>query len=245
MKLQCIKQAEFISTEYWSCPQILNSGINPEGFFFFEMPYITGDKYSEYLIKAAVGNVNGFISSIVRQIDKNLNKASLSQANNVLIKNKIAGVREAIATKIKTDPFIEEELSGLLEKIPECKIPIGVCHGDLTLSNMIVANDKIFLIDFLDSFIESPVIDYVKIRQETKFKWSLFLEKDMPLYQKNKIIQILNYFDEFIVKHYENDVCIKNWYPFLEKFNLLRILPYVKDKGEEQFIINALKNTNK
>ena len=207
------------------------------------MPYIMGDKYSEYLVKAGIENVNGFIYSIIGQIDKNMNNAILANIDGESIRNKITDVRSAIKTKMKTDSFIEEELDELLKKIPESEIPIGICHGDLTLSNMIIRNDRIFLIDFLDSFIESPMIDYIKIRQETKFKWSLFLEKEIPAYRKNKVIQILNYFDEILVKHYENNVYIKKWYPFLEKFNLLRILPYVMDKQEEQFIINALKKT--
>ena len=96
----------------------------------------------------------------------------------------------------------------------------------------------------MDSFIESPIIDFIKLRQETKFKWSLSLEKDIPTYQKNKILQILNYFDDCLVKHYANNAYVNSWYTFLEKFNLLRILPYINDKTEEQFIINALKLTN-
>jgi aminoglycoside phosphotransferase (APT) family kinase protein len=244
LKKQCQKQADFISTKNCSSPPILNSEINAERLFFFEMPYITGDKYSEYLVKAEIESVNRFISSLIGYIDGNLKNAPENTIDPEIIKIKILEVKEAINKELKDDPFLQKEFNYLISNIPKSKIPIGVCHGDLTLSNLIVSNETIFVIDFLDSFIESPVIDFIKLRQETKFKWSLHLEKDIPAYQKNKIIQIMNYFDEQLVKHYTDNIHIKNWYSFLEKFNLIRILPYINDKTEEQFIINALKITN-
>lgn len=244
LKKQCQKQTDFVSTKSCASPAILNASINTEGFFFFEMPYITGDKYSEYLVKTEIASVNGFISGLISYIDGNLAKATASTINSELIKNKILEVREAIKKELKADEFIQNEFNYLLNNIPNSQLPVGICHGDLTLSNLIVSNETIFLIDFLDSFIESPIIDFIKLRQETKFKWSLSLEKDIPTYQKNKILQILNYFDDCLVKHYANNAYVNSWYTFLEKFNLLRILPYINDKTEEQFIINALKLTN-
>ena len=54
-------------------------------------------------------------------------------------------------------------------------IPIGFCHGDLTFSNIMFALDdnQVGLIDFLDSFIETPLIDLVKLRQDTHFHWTI------------------------------------------------------------------------
>lgn len=244
LKKQCQKQKDFISGKECSTPLILNSGVNKEGFFFFEMPYITGDKYSEFLAKAEVGDVDKFVNGLISYIDGNLKKADHVTVDPELIKNKILEVKKALRNELSNDPFITKEFEFLLYNIPKSRIPIGICHGDLTLSNLIVSNDTIFLIDFLDSFIESPIIDYIKLRQETKFKWSLHLEKDIPIYQKNKIIQIMDHFDKRLAEHYSANEFIKIWYCFLEKFNLIRILPYIKEKTEEQFIINALKNTD-
>ncbi len=34
------------------------------------------------------------------------------------------------------------------------------------------------MIDFLDSFIETPLMDIVKLRQDTKYNWSYLLVND-------------------------------------------------------------------
>lgn len=74
------------------------------------------------------------------------------------------------------DSIDEETGLGLLH------IPLGKCHGDLTLSNLLVqerfARDSeptIVVIDFLDSFIESPLADLAKMAQDLLYGWTLRL----------------------------------------------------------------------
>ena len=51
---------------------------------------------------------------------------------------------------------------------------IGKCHGDLTLSNIIINQDKkkIILIDFLKTFKETPLQDICKLIQDLRLYWS-------------------------------------------------------------------------
>ncbi len=51
-------------------------------------------------------------------------------------------------------------------------MPVGICHGDLTFSNMLFNGNNYYLIDFLDSFVESPLLDIVKLRQDSAYLWS-------------------------------------------------------------------------
>eukprot|EP00744_Colponema_vietnamica_P017832 GILI01025106.1.p1 GENE.GILI01025106.1~~GILI01025106.1.p1 ORF type:complete len:440 (+),score=77.59 GILI01025106.1:48-1367(+) len=73
------------------------------------------------------------------------------------------------------------------------RIPLGTCHGDFTLSNVLVLTPltgdglplspraqsketfRIALIDFLDSFVESPLADMAKLCQDLKYGWTLRL----------------------------------------------------------------------
>ncbi len=50
----------------------------------------------------------------------------------------------------------------------------GKCHGDLTLSNIIINQDKkkIILIDFLKTFKETPLQDICKLIQDLRLYWS-------------------------------------------------------------------------
>ena len=59
---------------------------------------------------------------------------------------------------------IMAECAKVFEQLPiEIEIPMGKCHGDLTFSNILFNGNNYYLIDFLDSFIESPLLDLVKI----------------------------------------------------------------------------------
>ena len=59
---------------------------------------------------------------------------------------------------------------------------IGNCHGDLTLSNIIVNKNKkkIILIDFLKTFWDSPIQDICKLIQDLRLYWTSrkFLKTD-------------------------------------------------------------------
>ena len=128
------------------------------------------------------------------------------------------------------------------EEICNLKIPIGYCHGDLTLSNMLfdTVDNKIYLIDFLDSFIETPLFDIIKFRQDTKFFWSMNmtnLEMD-----KNKIKIALNYLDNKIENYFKKyDFFNSVAYNYFETINFLRILQYCKKKEIKKFIIDCLQ----
>ena len=120
---------------------------------------------------------------------------------------------------------------------------MGFCHGDFTLSNMVFSSGRIYLVDFLDSFIESPLMDIVKLRQDTKFQWSLSIENDLKHYQTGKVRQVLNYFDRQIIRYFGEKPYFIAWYDFLEKINLLRIIPYLHHQEELDFIRDCLQNT--
>ena len=117
------------------------------------------------------------------------------------------------------------KLSGLCEQ--NINIPVGYCHGDFTFSNMIFGN-KIILIDWLDSFIESPIQDVCKILQEVRLKWTLLMDnpinRDMTKinigydYLRQKITQ------RVIEDFYEYEDLIRIFYVI----TLLRIIPYTK-----------------
>ena len=48
----------------------------------------------------------------------------------------------------------------------------SMCHGDLTFENIIIYNSDVYLIDFLDSFVETKYIDCAKVFQDIITMWS-------------------------------------------------------------------------
>ena len=66
-----------------------------------------------------------------------------------------------------TFPFVWDELIYLLPK----HLPQGLYHGDLTMENIISADERFFLIDPLTSEYDSYVFDIAKLMQDLDCKW--------------------------------------------------------------------------
>ena len=122
------------------------------------------------------------------------------------------------------------------------KMPVGECHGDLTLSNILVQNSekRICLIDFLDSFIETPMQDIVKLRQDTKYFWTLNLHQGGNL-DLTKIKMILKYLDKKVESHYAEHEFYQKYYQSFQIMNLLRVLQYCKNKNLQNFVVRHIK----
>lgn len=104
-------------------------------------------------------------------------------------------------------------------------IPSGYCHGDFTLSNMIDSGSDIYLIDHLDSYIESPLMDLVKLYQDLDFYWSL-------RYIDQKYITNNFYVNMNVIRNNIDHCLVSNSYTrvmdYLKYVNYVRILPYLQ-----------------
>lgn len=236
---QVEKQRSFKPNSIFFSPEVINV-ISDRENTYFEMAYVPGEKYSEYFLNCTISDLNQLISNFISFINSELDLSNFVKLSEDIFRDKLMSIKPIIKSKTNSSSFILKILNRFENEIPSTLIPIGPCHGDLTLSNVIFSNHKLFLIDFLDSFIESPLIDIVKLRQDTKFFWSLMLDTEIPSYQRNKIIQILRYFDTILDNYFKDKDYYRDWYNYLEKFNLIRILPYLEDKNEINFVLDAL-----
>ena len=119
--------------------------------------------------------------------------------------------------------------------------PVGLCHGDLTLSNIIIKRNKIYLIDFLKTYNDGISQDLSKVFQEFVLGWSArHLNEDSILRSKIIYENILekNFFNSF-----SND--IKTVLKFEILLTLFRIFPYVKnnDKTTIKWLENSIKKS--
>jgi len=122
------------------------------------------------------------------------------------------------------------------------EVPVGICHGDLTLSNVLIdtLHQRIVLVDFLDSFIESPLIDIVKLRQDTKHYWTCFLNQNE--YDQTRIKTMLDYMDKNLDDYFKEAFPYYNkFYTLFQYINLLRILPYSQDQKTTDYLKEQIK----
>jgi hypothetical protein len=131
------------------------------------------------------------------------------------------------------------ELSALLDGMDDLLVPLGGCHGDLTLSNVMFSLEQntIGLIDFLDSFIESPLVDLVKLRQDTRFSWTS-AHCGYP-HDSAKILLVNRWLDEIINSRFRIFIATPP-YRVLEIINYLRLAPYMQSDSGHSHVAQAL-----
>jgi hypothetical protein len=225
-------------------PKILS--INEiDGLCAIEMEFINAESYSTFLTKQKKGSIDTFISNVFDYIKVNIkNSKPISyEVHSELILQKTKELENYFLKSTYYGHEILPKITNYLKNnIPNTELPIGHCHGDFTLSNMLFANNsKIYLIDFLDSFIESPLIDYIKLRQDTRYYWSPFLEQPNKL-RNVRLIQVLNYIDKKIEREMKmNFEYITQWEEYLTVMNFARIIPYAESMDDFDFLTNNIK----
>ena len=219
---------------------------------YFLMNYLNNsDNIFNYIINNNYLVIENIFIFIKNTIDIYIDNSIYKKIDKKVVSDKINSIKKNIEN-INKDKFLNEEeynyvinkiniLKNDIEKICNINIPIGYCHGDLTLSNMLLntVDNNIYLIDFLDSFIETPLFDIIKVRQDTKFFWSLKM-LNMSI-DKNKIKIVLNYLDKKIDNYFQKyDFYNDKIYDYFEIINLLRVLQYCKNKDIKDFLMNCL-----
>lgn len=166
----------------FSTAKVLETFSSDYTLAWFSMPYLFSEKYSNYLEQASVVDLKELLSHIIDYFRFGIQNSTPQTIHYSLISNKVDELREKINSNLSigNKEYFLSLLQYLNENIPVKPLPVGTCHGDFTFSNILFGDHKIYLLDFLDSFIESPLIDIVKLRQDTCFKWSIMLEKEMP-----------------------------------------------------------------
>lgn len=201
------------------------------------MPYIKGLVGEDYAKNGKASDILKLSSHLGSYFEFIKEKSSDTSMPSKLINNKISDT----VNGCYDNDFISGELKNLSDNLSKQLIikeknfiiPISQCHGDFTLSNIIYGIDKnIYLIDFLDTFINSFLIDYAKLLQDTVYCWSV-RNADRNAIIKHKIFGkiIMNNID---IPHYRiTDTLIK--------LNILRIVPYCYNLNTEKWLINTMK----
>lgn len=126
-----------------------------------------------------------------------------------------------IVNKIRAveDTFVRSKLQNLFQRIQPIKTTLS--HGDLTLSNILYYNNQLHLIDFLDGFISSYILDICKLRQDLLYMYSdkYEISYHRTLYYRYILDEIMKECDV------DNDTL-----RFFDVLNLARILPYTEHK---------------
>lgn len=194
-----------------------------------KMPRLKCDNCMVWISKVGIELIDSLIITIERYFATIIRDCELKEFNYSIWYNKI----DELKSKITNDKLID-----VLEYLKTIrfnnKFYYGAYHGDFTLTNLFVSNDDnvitIDAIDFLDTFIDSPIHDICKLRQDTKHLWTINLMKNFSKVDHNRVIILLEYIDRKMEAIIRSNVILSEYYIPFQILNLLRIIPYSLDK---------------
>ena len=201
---------------------------------YFDMEYIMGCNYYEY-----------FSVTSSTDIQKIFN--FLDEYFQFLIYNSHRYKEEVVKDKItnKLLSFKNEQYTPLIQFVLNylnninLDIKKSFCHGDLTISNILFHHKKVYLIDFLDSYLDTFLLDLVKLKQDLHYHWILEINN-----QKNlRIVQCFNIVWKYIETKYAKYLNTDAFY-ILELINFLRIEPYLTNNNQRIILNNIIKKTS-
>ena len=236
---QCHKQKVFshfvnedlVLKHLFHVPKVYSVG--SERDFSFSMEYVTGHTVLEILDRGDITELHDIHDRLWLFIDAEVKASKWQTVFRDEILKKLYDVmgkcpKGWLPIGYAIEQFISRDLA----------LPVGVCHGDLTFANMIF-NNKINLIDLLDSYIETPIQDIAKLKQEFDLVWTWEMSnrnaQDMT---KIRIgySHLKKIFDHK-VKEFGFEYEIKVFY----LMTLFRIVPYIKSEDVSILIESALK----
>lgn len=236
------KQIDFdeisISNLIIKSPKVFKTQIIDSVSFEAKMEYIEGYSGSDISLIGTRDVSHNLRDALSMIINRNFEHSIIKSISNDIFITKI----DQILSFLSTDKILEIKLKKLRNEFLKDKfydIPCGKCHGDLTLSNIIVSRTgSLNLIDFLPNFIESPLWDVVKIFQDLKYGWS-YRDLCGPEKATAKIF-FLNCIPSQLV-FYEN--VFKRQILLLDSLNLARLCPYINDQKTRLWVIKSFDDS--
>lgn len=219
-------------------PKLLKAGYFNDDCLYIDLEYISGLNLSEYLVRAD--------SQKLKRLGEHLGIFLTEISQEQPIEKVPNNVTEVFYDKtfaiVKKCPWLSDEVKvNLFLNIKNISQLIGskstLCHGDLTLENILIdKQEKIWLIDHLDSFFPHYWQDISKLHQDLSGEWFRF---------RYPHINVPKYTLSYLSNHLlQNVLKIEPSY-FLAHYGLLalvfaRILPYTTDDCTRQFAMSRL-----
>ena len=205
-----------------------------------KMEYVYSKNFVGYFEYAGFEQISYFINALCLFLEYEVANSSMQVVSADILRQKFADVKtktinnEVLKADVEVLDLLERS-SVHFEKAEDMILPVGKCHGDLTFSNILFNGNNYYLIDFLDSFVESPLLDIVKIRQDSAYLWSQLMFTGNCDSIRLKIVA--DKIDKEIVQFASQYEWFRH-YKLFQLMNFLRILQYAK----EPKVIDYLKN---
>lgn len=210
-------------------PKIIN--VNYDDIISFDMEYIPGYSSYDYFCTANIDEINFVIQTLFNYFDN-----FIINIKHTSINNKLLDKLDLLKTKTNHYDYISY-LKTYINK-NDLIIPKTFCHGDLTFNNIIFHKNRLFFIDFLDSYVDSFLCDLVKLKQDLFYFWNLKIENKNNL----RMVQIYKFIWYKLYDRYREYIDT-NSFEILDVINILRIEPYLTNAIQKSIIDTIITST--
>jgi hypothetical protein len=211
-------------------PELYSRSWNPDGSYSALMEYLSFSNCISFFATASRPQIDRTVAMLMAYVDANLATSPLQEVAISRFTDKLDGIEAALSGSGRLASYGRSLQAVRMRLRAPLVLPLGRAHGDLTLSNVLIAADanQIGLLDFLDGYLDSPLVDIAKLRQDTCFHWSLCLSEG-PV-DRPRLEPILAYMDRVMLSHYGRHDWIRHL-DLIQAINLLRIVPYALEPG--------------
>ena len=225
-----VKKQQLFSTQVFrniETPKVLDKENG-----YFDMEYVIGRSFDEYFSTCIVNDIEFVLVSLFEYFYCVISNSRYY--NPEVSKKRLLDKINSLETHTRHlgDLYhIKQMVSSITMRIPQT-----FCHGDLTFTNIIFNKNRLYLIDFLDCFIDSFLCDLIKLKQDLYYHWSL----DVQGIKNLRIRQIYSFlWDKLEEKYHEYVETIE--FDVLDVLNTLRLEPYLTNEDQRIIIKRMLK----
>ena len=214
-----------------------------DGLFSFVMEYVNGTTFADKISCISLCEIDHYVDMLIRNY-KEFQEIN-AEAKRIFDK-KIHEVYKSIKDSRSIASEYQTRLLQSFDSIMGYSWKYVIkseCHGDMTFENIMVKNMRLYLIDYLDSFYDSWMIDAAKLLQDADLMWS-YRNKSKD---SNLIVRLTVFRDTLIDKilsMFEGENILDTIYHIL-LLNTLRICPYSYNEEDIDFLIKSIDRINK
>ena len=230
LQSQCQKQFDGCLPNFQQT-KIFNSGLDVNELFYFDMEHLPGQTLAHFLKTINVAKIPWLVDFFAKLYVPE-RKIYPTQLIFEKIENLQSKLNEGQIHRLKSSLLKLEKHNWEIETS-------HFCHGDLSFENIIVCNGQLYLIDFLDSFADSWMMDFAKIMQDTEVGWA-YRNEVMTM---NVQIRLESFRTQYLHNLIGKGLSFKqlsNCYHLL-LLNIYRIFPYIKNSLNEEFLYLSIE----
>lgn len=218
--------------------------IRTENYAVAKMEYVYSQNFIDYFETAGFEEINSFIECINGFIENEISASRISVVSSDVLIEKFHDVQTRICQNqlFHNDKDMAKMMvaaSEYFETLPSTMLlPVGQCHGDLTYSNILFSKSYFYLIDFLDSFIETPLMDIVKLRQDSAYGWSKQMFSGP--FDNTRLQIVSNRIDDAVQSCFSKYNWYNDYYQCFQLMNFMRVLQYAKERKIAVFLLKII-----